>query len=130
MGWPDAEFQCVVSLGTGRHEPIETENESSINWGTRIKTIVNSATDTEGVHTIMHDLLPGNVYFRFNPYLSDEFTLDEIAPDRLEIMMEDTGLYLRKNQHKIQEAAQALTKPKSQLGKITDWYNLQTQTVN
>lgn len=47
--WPDADLQCVLSVGTGRHEPIATTNEASISWATRLRTIVNSATDTEGV---------------------------------------------------------------------------------
>ncbi|KAK7081098.1 Calcium-independent phospholipase A2-gamma [Halocaridina rubra] len=46
--WPDVNLQCVLSVGTGRHEPIAMTNEASINWATRIRTVVNSATDTEG----------------------------------------------------------------------------------
>lgn len=125
--WPDAELQCVLSVGTGRHEPIATTNEASISWATRLRTIVNSATDTEGVHTTMHDLLPGSVYYRFNPYLSDEFGLDEIEENRLAVMMEDTSLYLRKNEPKIQEAAQALTQTKTPLDRAKDWYQYQRQ---
>lgn len=124
--WPEADLQCVLSVGTGRHEPIATTSESSINWGTRIRTILNSATDTEGVHTTMHDLLPGNVYFRFNPYLSDEIGLDEIAADRLAMMMEDTSLYLRKNEAKIEEAVRALVKSKNPLDRAKDWYQQQS----
>uniref|UniRef100_A0A0P4W549 PNPLA domain-containing protein n=1 Tax=Scylla olivacea TaxID=85551 RepID=A0A0P4W549_SCYOL len=125
--WPDAELQCVLSVGTGRHEPIATTSEASIGWATRIRTILNSATDTEGVHTTMHDLLPGSMYFRFNPYLSDEIALDEIDEDRLAMMMEDTSLYLRKNELKIQEAVQALTQGKSPLDRAKDWYQYQRQ---
>ncbi|XP_064099682.1 calcium-independent phospholipase A2-gamma-like [Macrobrachium nipponense] len=126
--WPDVDLQCVLSVGTGRHEPIAMINDSStFNWATRIRTVVNSATDTEGVHTTMHDLLPGNVYFRFNPYLSDEIGLDEIGENRLSMMMEDTNLYLRKNELKIQEAVRALTKTKNPLDKVKDWVDYQRQ---
>lgn len=79
-----------------------------------------------GVHTTMHDLLPGNVYFRFNPYLSDEIGLDEIAADRLAMMMEDTSLYLRKNEAKIEEAVRALVKSKNPLDRAKDWYQQQS----
>ncbi|XP_071533326.1 calcium-independent phospholipase A2-gamma-like [Panulirus ornatus] len=125
--WPDVDLQCVLSVGTGRHEPIATTSEASISWATRIRTVLNSATDTEGVHTTMHDLLPGNVYYRFNPYLTDEIGLDEIGADRLALMMEDTRLYLRKNEMKIQEAVQALTITKNPLDRIKDWYQYQRQ---
>ena len=73
----------------------------------------------------MHDLLPGDVYYRFNPYLSDEIGLDEIAEDRLALMMEDTHFYLRKNELKIQEAVRSLTKTKSALDKAKDWMDYQ-----
>ncbi|XP_076048519.1 calcium-independent phospholipase A2-gamma-like isoform X2 [Oratosquilla oratoria] len=125
--WPEADIQCVVSIGTGRHEPIETTVENSINWGTRIRTIVNSATDTEAVHTIMHDLLPGNVYYRFNPYLSEEINLDEIRSEKLAMIMEDTHLYLRKNNMKLEEAAATLNVEKSSIEKAKDWLHLQKQ---
>lgn len=75
----------------------------------------------------MHDLLPGSVYFRFNPYLSDEIGLDEIEENRLAMMMEDTSLYLRKNELKIQEAAQALTQTKTPVDQAKDWYQYQRQ---
>ncbi|XP_042229345.1 calcium-independent phospholipase A2-gamma-like, partial [Homarus americanus] len=125
--WPDVELQCVVSVGTGRHEPIASTSEASISWATRIRTVLNSATDTEGVHTTMHDLLPGKVYYRFNPYLSDEIGLDEIGEERLSIMMEDTKLYLRKNEMKIKEAVQGLTRTKNPLDRVKDWYQYQLQ---
>ncbi|XP_045611711.2 calcium-independent phospholipase A2-gamma isoform X1 [Procambarus clarkii] len=125
--WPDVDLQCVVSIGTGRHEPIATTSEASISWATRIRTVLNSATDTEGVHTTMHDLLPGDVYYRFNPYLSDEIGLDEIGEERLGLMMEDTRLYLRKNEMKIQEAARSLNTTKSPVDRIKDWYKYQLQ---
>ena len=79
------------------------------------------------MHTTMHDLLPGSMYFRFNPYLSDEIALDEIEEDRLAMMMEDTSLYLRKNELKIQEAVQALTQRKSPFDLAKDWYQYQRQ---
>lgn len=49
--WGNTALQCVVSVGTGRHEPIDTTDaEASISWARRIRTILNSATDTEGEH--------------------------------------------------------------------------------
>lgn len=45
--WPDTPLQSVVSIGTGRHEPLDFE-DSSNSWATRVRSIINSATDTEG----------------------------------------------------------------------------------
>ncbi|KAK4294502.1 hypothetical protein Pmani_006415 [Petrolisthes manimaculis] len=79
------------------------------------------------VHTTLHDLLPGHLYYRFNPYLSDDIGLDEISSDRLSLMMEDTKLYLRKNETKIQEAARSLSKTKTSSDRIKDWCLYQWQ---
>ncbi|KAF2366661.1 Patatin-like phospholipase domain [Trinorchestia longiramus] len=119
--WPDASFQCVVSLGTGRFQPVEPAAALVMNWGNKLRSVINSATDTEGVHTILHDLLPGNVYFRFNPHLSDEFALDEIKPERLAIISRDTELYARKNAAKFEEAVAALSLQKTPYHKAQDY---------
>lgn len=56
--WPDEAFQCVVSLGTGRCQPMETmlggegapggKVSTTINWSDKLRSVINSATDTEG----------------------------------------------------------------------------------
>lgn len=121
--WPDEAFQCVVSLGTGRCQPMEAgaKRSTSINWSDKLRSVINSATDTEGVHTVLHDLLPSNVYFRFNPHLADEFSLDEIRPERVAAMMEDTQLYARKNSTKFEEVAAALNREKTAYHKAKDY---------
>ena len=54
MLWPDNHLQCVVSLGTGRLQPVhltksETETPpQTSSWTTKFSKILNSATDTEG----------------------------------------------------------------------------------
>ena len=37
----------------------------------------------ELVHESMHDLIPGNIYFRFNPYLDEYLPLDEIRHEKV-----------------------------------------------
>ena len=49
------------------------------------------------VHTILHDLLPPKVYYRFNPYLSEIHSLDETDPARWESMLEDVDMYIGQN---------------------------------
>lgn len=46
--WPNEDIQCVVSLGTGRYEPIKVENASKVSLKEKVSKIVDSATDTEG----------------------------------------------------------------------------------
>ena len=74
---------------------------------------------------MLHDLLPGNVYYRFNPYLCDEFGLDEIREDRIQLMMEDTNLYIRKNDQKFDDAISVLNKRKNKINELTDWVGYQ-----
>ena len=57
------------------------------------------------VHTILHDLLPPKVYYRFNPYLSEIHSLDETDPARWESMLEDVDMYIRKNHRNMSQAA-------------------------
>ena len=73
------------------------------------------------VHTILHDLLPPSTYFRFNPYLSDEFLLDEISEDRWELMRQDALMYCRKNEAKLNTAGEQLRQTKMPHQKAGDW---------
>ena len=41
------------------------------------------------VHTILKDLLPPSVYYRFNPDLCHEVTLDDASPERIRQLEEN-----------------------------------------
>ncbi|XP_046344342.1 calcium-independent phospholipase A2-gamma-like [Haliotis rufescens] len=110
--WPNESIQCVISIGTGRYEPAMELLSSKLALKDKVMKIVDSATDTEAVHSILHDLLPQNTYYRFNPYLSEYFLLDEIRPEKIDQMMQETQLYLRKNDVKITKAINQLSKPR------------------
>lgn len=127
--WPNHPIQCVVSFGTGRTIPYnnyKNKNQSidpSVNttWKNKFLKIVDSATDTEGIHTILSDLLPENVYYRFNPYLTEMISMVEIDEKKLEQMKRDALMYLRRNEDKFHGAAKALSEPKSYFQKKLDW---------
>ncbi|CAG9821065.1 unnamed protein product [Phaedon cochleariae] len=131
--WPNTPIQCVVSFGTGRtvpnpvepSEPISTPISSS--WKKKFFAILDSATDTEGVHTMLSDLLPGNVYYRFNPYLTEMLDIAEIDPNKLEQLKRDTLMYLRRNEDKFQDAVKVLDQKKPLTKKALDWLNLKKE---
>ncbi|ELU02471.1 hypothetical protein CAPTEDRAFT_100304 [Capitella teleta] len=120
--WPKEKIQCVVSVGTGKYVPgLEAQPADSASLKTKVTKIVQSATDTEAVHTTLQDLLPPSSYFRLNPYLSQDFQLDEIRKDQWDNMRHDTQMYCRKNTQKIEKAAQILLKTRMPHQKAQDW---------
>ena len=70
------------------------------------------------------DLLPPSTYFRLNPYLSEDFMLDEIRKDKWNKMIQDTQMYCRKNDYKIQMAVKQLNLKKDGFKRLTDWMSL------
>ncbi|XP_013074160.2 calcium-independent phospholipase A2-gamma-like [Biomphalaria glabrata] len=106
--WPNEQFHCIVSLGTGRSES-KTVSPGKVTLKQKISTLVNSATDTESVHHTLQDLLQPRTYFRFNPYLSEEFSLDEIRPEKIAQMQLDSQMYTRRNSYKLIAASDRLT---------------------
>jgi calcium-independent phospholipase A2-gamma len=130
--WPNAKLLSVVSIGTGRCQPlnmaagVNTSDPTNTSLKQKLSKVIDSATDTEvyllipdvhnrfqnrlffimqRVHTILHDLLPPKVYYRFNPYLSEIHSLDETDPARWERMLEDVEMYIRKNHRNMNQAA-------------------------
>ncbi|EFA06525.2 calcium-independent phospholipase A2-gamma [Tribolium castaneum] len=125
--WPETPVQCVVSFGTGRTVPSPADFQkecddktSSTSWASKFYRILDSATDTEGVHIMLSDLLPPNVYYRFNPYLTEMISMVEINPQKLEQLQRDAIMYLRRNEDKFQEAAKVLMEEKTYLQKCKD----------
>ncbi|XP_011641702.1 calcium-independent phospholipase A2-gamma-like isoform X1 [Pogonomyrmex barbatus] len=129
--WPNNPIQCVVSFGTGRIPHHIYENESSevaiSSWKEKFYKILDSATDTEAVHTMLNDLLPDHIYFRFNPYLTEMLSMVEIRPEKINLMEQDARMYIRRNEEKFQKAATALLEKRQIQQKVADWIALQRQ---
>ncbi|XP_071499403.1 uncharacterized protein [Diadema antillarum] len=121
--WPDTPVQCLVSLGTGRYDPVEEGVESSeySSLKKKLYQFMISATDTEAVHTTLQDLLPQGSYFRFNPLLSEDFLLDENRPEKIDQLQEEAQEYVSFNELRLMQAAGVLTREKSHLQRATDW---------
>lgn len=122
--WPHEPIQCVISIGGGRFIPPPVEPQTYTSLKMKILRVIDSATDTEAVHTTVQDLLPSGAYFRFNPYLSERITLDETRAEKLDQLKQDAQMYLRRNSEKFGYAVASLLKPRSTVRKLEDWLRL------
>ncbi|XP_058797379.1 calcium-independent phospholipase A2-gamma-like isoform X1 [Phymastichus coffea] len=129
--WPNNSIQCVVSFGTGRtpfnvNNSIENKKEATASsWKDKFYKILDSATDTEGVHIMLNDLLPDHAYYRFNPYLTEMLTMVEIRPEKIAQLEQDAAMYIRRNEEKFHKAARVLMQQKTPKQKFVDWFKLQ-----
>ena len=151
--WPNTKLQCVVSVGTGRFErPEQFEDVEKISLRQKVEKFIQSATNTEGkqiiiagrhslsltmqhvvyllagVHQTLQDLLPPQTYFRFNPYMSENFELDEIRDDKWTQMVADTRSYCHKNERKFNACAKQLQQPKRIHQRVKDFVQLNKDT--
>ncbi|CAN8001141.1 unnamed protein product [Ixodes hexagonus] len=127
--WPREHIQCVVSLGGGRFIPASDEAPQGLSsLKSKVLKVIESATDTEAVHTTVQDLLPSGAYFRFNPYLSEQITLDETRAEKLDQLKQDAQMYLRRNSDKFNSAVESLCRQRTFLQRLEDWLRLQAAT--
>lgn len=132
--WKNVPLQCVVSLGTGLTLSSSTdknlndllelgkEGASYLSWKGKFLKVLDSATDTESVHNTLNELLPHDIYFRFNPYLSEVVRLDEANADKLDQVQMETRAYLERNVEKVQFACKTLLREKGMSKKVVDWW--------
>jgi hypothetical protein len=85
--------------------------------------------DTELVHETLNDLLPGRIYYRFNPYLTEYLSLDETRAEKYRMMREATNMYLRRNEGKVRDACEQLLLPRWPLDTISDFATSQYQKI-
>lgn len=64
---------------------------------------------------------PGT-YFRFNPYLTEMVSMTECNPEKWKQLERDAMMYYRRNEHKFEELAEILLKPKSSISTINDLF--------
>ena len=86
----------------------------------KLSSLVDSVTNTETIHVCLHDLLPPNIYFRLNPYMSADFVLDEHRPERIDQMLRDTQTYIRQNDYKFLKLAEQLARLRSPFRRLLD----------
>ena len=74
------------------------------------------------------ELLPSKSYFRFNPYMSEEFQLDEDRPIKWKVMQYETNMYMRRNEYKFKMLGEQLLKPKSTFFKTKKYFKVKLCT--
>ncbi|CAH1126701.1 unnamed protein product [Ceutorhynchus assimilis] len=128
--WPDTPIQCVVSFGTGRSIPSPREllkekspKSDGTSWANKFYKILDSATDTQAVHIMLSDLLPDDVYYRFNPFLTEVIGIVETDSEKQKQIKRDALMYLRRNDDKFQQVAKTLMQQKSVSQKMKEKAN-------
>lgn len=111
----------MLSLGTGRYDNVKKGPATSTSLRAKLSNVICSATDTEGVHTLLDDLLAPDVYFRFNPMLSADVSLDENRPQALDRLQRDTQSYLERNHLKLERLCLVLSAQRSAVRRTKDW---------
>jgi hypothetical protein len=48
-----------------------------MDWSLLVSSVVATALDTQDVEALLHDFLPSNQYYRFNPLLEVNLAIDE-----------------------------------------------------
>lgn len=125
--WPNTPLQCVLSLGTGRHETAVQNSTNYTSLKTKLSHVISSATDTEEVHTMLDALLPPDTYFRFNPYMSEDIPLNESRVEKLNFLKGEGERYLERNEAKLRKAASVLGQEKSTIQKLAEWAKLKAE---
>lgn len=75
---------------------------------------------------MLNDLLPPNVYFRFNPYLTDLIPMHENRASKIAQLREETNLYMRRNEEKFVDAATNLLIKRTATQRIQDFLELKS----
>ncbi|KAM9753010.1 calcium-independent phospholipase A2-gamma isoform 2-T4 [Menidia menidia] len=128
--WPNTPLECVVSLGTGRFETPGKNSATYTSLKTKLTNVISSATDTEEVHAMLDAFLPPDAYFRFNPFMNEDISMDESRPEKLNQLMADGVRYLERNEEKLGKAARILTRDKSSVQRMSEWARLRVDMYN
>ncbi|KAL3061247.1 hypothetical protein OYC64_009438 [Pagothenia borchgrevinki] len=128
--WPNTPLECVVSLGTGRAFDTPGKGTTSTSLKTKLNNIISSATDTEEVHVMLDAFLPNGTYFRFNPYMSEDISMDENRQEKLNLLQAEGLRYLERNEQKLKKVARILTREKGSVQKMTEWAQLRADMYN
>lgn len=123
--WKDKFYKILASA-------TDTEGSELIDIINQMLNQVNEITNCVfilGVHIVLNDLLPDDVYYRFNPYLTEMVSMDDVRPDKMALLEQDAQMYIRKNEDKFNQAAIALSQKRLLSQKAMDWVKLQKEIL-
>lgn len=118
--WPDEPVQCVVSVGSGKFKPDDVMRANATSLYEKAHGLVYSATDTETIHMILHNLIPYD-YYRFNPQLSENILISENRKMKLDQLKLEAKQYMISNELMLKQVAQKLTQPRQIYRRILDY---------
>ena len=75
------------------------------------------------VHTILKDVYEPSVYFRFQPDLSEDITIDEVKPEKLAILCKDAEQYISSHNAMLDGAVASLMAKKKTSQKLEAWFD-------
>ncbi|KAM9351522.1 calcium-independent phospholipase A2-gamma-like [Symphorus nematophorus] len=128
--WPNTPLECVVSLGTGRFVTHGKNSTTHTSLKTKLTNVISSATDTEEVHAMLDAFLPPDTYFRFNPYMSEDISMDENRQEKLSLLQAEGIRYLERNEEKLKKVTCILTREKSSVQRMAEWARLRADMYN
>ncbi|XP_050929192.1 calcium-independent phospholipase A2-gamma isoform X1 [Lates calcarifer] len=128
--WPNTPLECVVSLGTGRFENPGKNSTTYTSLKTKLTNVISSATDTEEVHAMLDAFLPPGTYFRFNPYMSEDISMDENRQEKLNLLQAEGIRYLERNEEKLKKVTRILIREKSSVQRMAEWARLKADMYN
>lgn len=106
--WPNSHIHCVVSIGTGKEEPVTNPNGTST-LKAIASALIEGATNTESVANLLSDILSPESYFRFQPHHPAMCCkLDETRKSKLDALQQAVDDYIQKNSSQFQKLAQIL----------------------
>lgn len=73
------------------------------------------------VHMILKDVYDPSVYFRFQPDLSEDITIDEAKPEKLALLCEDAEQYISSHKAMLDGAVASLMAEKKATQKLEAW---------
>ncbi|MEN2496223.1 MAG: Calcium-independent phospholipase A2-gamma [Marteilia pararefringens] len=101
--FPNYRIQNFLSVGTGKFDPLMKEDSFRAiekhrpHFQKMIERIIQCATNVENVHQFMDRLLPPKTYFRLNPRIPYQFSLNESRSESLMKMMAKSDDYIEEN---------------------------------
>lgn len=120
--WPKEKIQCVVSIGTGQL-PWSYQNKAISNYQglkDNLYNVIQSCVETESTHHTLNELLPREIYYRFNPMIKEITPLDEINQDVLKKLQKQTHHFLSEKKERLDMCAKQITEDRSRLNNFWD----------